>query len=125
MKKQIGNILILDDDQSTLDLLHDDFLARSVEVFCCKTELELFMALEHSQHGFDMLILDYSLPNNTIEDSLHKIKKKYPGVPVVVFSGTDALIESAVATIKLGALNFFSKRNSRTELVNFVVGQLE
>ena len=70
-------ILIVDDDQSVLDLLHR-LLAN--QNFVIKTETEGLKALEHiGGGGIDLLIVDYKMP---AMDGLTLLKKARSLAPV-------------------------------------------
>ncbi len=56
----------------------------------------------------DLVILDIMLPGISGLDTLKEIKQRHPDMPVIMLSA-QGRIETAVETIKLGALDYFPK----------------
>lgn len=68
------------------------------------------------QDGFDVALLDLTLPDSSGLDSLDLLLQKAPGLPVVVLTNTndDAL---AVAAVRHGAQDYLLKRSLQQEVL--------
>jgi DNA-binding NtrC family response regulator len=65
-------------------------------------------ALRHFEHGVDMVLLDYELPDGDGFDLLRRMHATDPEAPVIMFTA-HASIEHAVAAIKAGAYHYAAK----------------
>ncbi len=110
MKKN-GNILIVDDNKgvlSALQLLLKPYFDR-VTVLCSPAPLPA--ALDECTWQVVLLDMNFSSGINNGNEGLywlHEIKRKYPSLPVILFTAY-ADIELAVRGIKEGATNFVVK----------------
>ena len=106
-------ILIVDDDQSVLELLHR---LLSNQNFAIKTETEGPKALEHiGGGGIDLLIVDYNMPTMDGLTLLKKARSLAPRLQNKMLSGVGGVPE-AVQAMKLGAIDFIEKKSSWKEL---------
>ena len=106
-------ILIVDDDQSVLELLHR---LLSNQNFVIKTETEGLKALEHiGGGGIDLLIVDYKMPTMDGLTLLKKARSLAPRLQIIMLSGVGGVPE-AVQAMKLGAIDFIEKKSSWKEL---------
>ena len=62
--------------------------------------------------GFDLVLLDLSLPDRDGSDILAELRERYPAVSVVVLSGRQDR-ESVAKALELGALGFIPKSSER------------
>lgn len=69
--------------------------------------------------GFDMVILDYRLPDTTGMDILFEIKKENTTIPVVIMTSFND-IRTAVKAIKSGAFEYITKPVNPEELLMIV-----
>ncbi|MEC5127337.1 sigma-54 dependent transcriptional regulator [Verrucomicrobiales bacterium BCK34] len=100
------DILIIDDEQSVRDstrlaLEADDHYVEAIDNG--KTGL-----LRLKEDPFDLVILDLNLGDESGLDILGEINKKFPRIPVVMFTA-EASIDSAVKAIQLGAMDYLEK----------------
>lgn len=76
-------------------------------------------ALEHLEHGqdqhFGLVITDMNMPRCDGLELLKKIRKRYPDLSVIVITGY-AKIQTAVDSIKLGAVDYLTKPIIDSEL---------
>jgi two-component system, NtrC family, response regulator HydG len=72
-----------------------------------------------TSRGFDMVLLDYRLPDATGMDVLSELKAHNPEVPVVIMTSFND-IRTAVRAIKAGALEYITKPVNPEELLMLV-----
>jgi DNA-binding NtrC family response regulator len=102
----VGNILIVDDEESlrlgcTQALEQDGYRARAVG--SGKDALELFR-----EEAFDAAIVDLRMPGLGGLELLERVHREDPDLQVVVITGY-ATIESAVEAMRLGAYDYLPK----------------
>jgi len=90
------NIVVVDDDDSILEMLSErlqDFIP-GVIVHCYdNTELAL-EELEYSGDEIDLIITDYNVPELN-GDGLAKKAKEFTDCPIILFSGNSSVVHSA------------------------------
>lgn len=109
-----SRILIIDDEKNILTSLNtalslegfDVTVAGSGEIGLKKIEKE----------SVDLVLLDVQLPGIDGLDSLKKIRKDKPRLPVVMMSG-HGTIQTALEAIRLGAVDFIEKPLSTERLI--------
>jgi two-component system response regulator HydG len=115
MKKQ--QILLIDDDESTLSMLSKFFLRQSALV---REESDGTRALQILQEDiFDVVITDLMLDSVNGIDILKKVKEVAPHTEVIIITGNSS-VDSAVQAMKQGAFDYITKPIDLTEL-NLVV----
>lgn len=80
--------------------------------------------LDALEEGPDLIILDIMLPGMNGLDALREIKRRLPQLPVIMLSA-QGQIETAVETLKLGAVDYFPKTIDIVKLENAVRNALE
>jgi PAS domain S-box-containing protein len=85
------------------------FKVESAETFAQASEIL-------SQERFDVIILDLALPDEYGLETLSRISKIAPGVPIVILSGTRDR-ELAVEAVQKGAQDYLVKGNMNSELL--------
>lgn len=112
MKKRKETVFVVDDSKITLEAVAKD-LERTAgcRVKTFTTAEDCLMALDEKP---DMIVSDYYLDSaysNRMNGDimLEKIRKRYPGLPVIMYSGKD---DTRVAgkLIRLGAVDFVPRR---------------
>lgn len=110
-------ILIIDDDESLVHFLSRFFKRKGYAVTACLRGRD---ALEEiSRHTFDLILLDYKMPELNGLDMLAKIKSievKTPVILMTAYGTTDLAIE----TMKLGAYDYLIKPFDRKDLTHIV-----
>jgi DNA-binding NtrC family response regulator len=110
----IAEILIVDDDASTLATLARTFRLAGHEATVCDNAaraLELALA-----HPYDLILSDVVMPRRDGLALLEDLKANGVASPVVMISG-QAHIEMAVKATRLGALDFLEKPLSTEKLL--------
>ena len=100
------DILIIDDEKSIRDstilaLEADDHYAEGID-----NGATALMRLK--EDPFDLVILDLNLGDENGLDILPQIQKRFPRIPVVMFTA-EASIDTAVKAIQVGAMDYLEK----------------
>ena len=113
MNKKIS-ILLVDDDQSLLDVLKSRL---TLEGFACATASTAASAIGRiDQQSFDIMIADIVLPDREGLELSVTAKRKKPDMAVIIMTGyiSDFSYDRAVAA---GASDFIEKPFSLNELI--------
>jgi two-component system response regulator HydG len=102
----LGKILIVDDDQSTCNLLQRHLEARGFVVFTYTDSNSAFLRLAHDE--FDLVLTDLNMAKLNGIELCDRIISNYPQIPVVVITAFGSL-ETAVEAIRVGAYDFITK----------------
>lgn len=107
-KRSGAHILVIDDDPIVADSLAE-FLAREGHhATTCATGDEAIATLESMDDDIEVAVCDLSLPGMSGIDTLKAINDISPSTVVIMLTGYGT-IESAVETIKLGAVDYLTK----------------
>jgi DNA-binding NtrC family response regulator len=115
MKK--GNILIVEDDKAQRELLGEALRKRGFYVEGAENLAEAKELLE--KRDFNVLLLDYKLPDGDGLEFLAYLKKNYPNIPTIMLTAY-ASVENAVSAMKAGAFHYLAKPINLEEL-NLIV----
>ncbi len=118
----MDNILIVDDEKSLLDLLSAVFKKEGYGVRTALSAAKGFEALE--KDSVDLVVTDIKMPGTNGMDVLKHVRKKHPGVPVVMITAYGS-ISQAVEALKMGALDYVVKPFDVEELKIIVARGLE
>ncbi|RMF43009.1 MAG: sigma-54-dependent Fis family transcriptional regulator [Deltaproteobacteria bacterium] len=80
----------------------------------CDDSLQVMELLSRRQ--YELVLLDYSMPNLTGVELLEQIAGEYPELPVVILTGHNQ-VETAVDCLKRGAVDYFVKTMEDRRLV--------
>ncbi len=101
-----GQILIVDDEQETCDLLEMALVRHGFKV---TTSTAANKALEMvATQDFDVVLTDLSMPEMSGLDLCERVLGTRPNMPVVVITGQGSL-EAAIGAIRVGAYDFITK----------------
>ncbi len=115
-------VLIIEDEHLIRWSLRQKFEARGYQVAESETGAAGLAALEEEQ--FDLLMLDYKLPDMTGLDVLGKIREKDKDIVVIMMTAFSS-IESAVDAMKLGAYDYVTKPFDMDQLLRTTGKALE
>src|SRR5205823_3595224 len=80
-------LLIIDDEQSLLDLLRRYLGRQGYEVETCPTPAEALAHFRADPDRFSLIITDLSLPEMTGEELIRKLRELRPELPAIITSG--------------------------------------
>ncbi|WP_199241425.1 PAS domain S-box protein [Halorubrum sp. ARQ200] len=106
------NIRVLHvDDEPALAELTAEFLKREDDCFTVKTVRSASEGLEHLSHDdFDCVISDYDMPGQNGIEFLKSVRKKYPDLPFLLFTGQGSE-EIAGEAISAGVTDYLQKKS--------------
>src|SRR5262249_5131219 len=99
-------LLLVDDDQSLLEMMQEHFQRREYKSDSCTRALE---ALERaSATPYDVVLLDVNLPDGNGLEVLSKLKEQHPDLEVIMLTA-HASVENAIQAMKSGAYDYLTK----------------
>ena len=103
-------IWIVDDDQSIRFVLEKALLRESLPTrsFTSPREVMAALSLASEDTGPQVLVSDIRMPGGSGLDLLEQVKKKYPGLPVIIMTAYSDL-DSAVSAFQGGAFEYLPK----------------
>jgi len=120
--KPKATILVVDDEQ-----IVQESVRRILEEEGYRVEgaLRVDKALDMlAKESFDLVLTDLMMPDRSGMEAVKAVARDQPGVGVVMFTGF-ATVDSAVESMKLGALDYLPKPFTPEELLNMVERALE
>ncbi len=120
MKK--GSVLIVEDDRTQRELLAEALRKRGFYVEGAENLSEAKEFLERKD--YNVLLLDYKLPDGDGLEFLTYLKKNHPKLPVIMLTAY-ASVENAVSAMKAGAFHYLAKPINLEELTLIVHKALE
>ena len=117
-----AKILIAEDEKAQRELL-EGFLKK--EGFSVEAASNGRQAIEKIERDFfDIAFLDYKMPELDGLQTLREIRKRFPDLPVVMMTAYGT-VETAVASMKEGALDYLTKPIDLEELLLIIQKVLE
>jgi two-component system response regulator HydG len=113
----MAKILILEDDLTFSQLLEGFFRKHKYEPVVAYKVKEALKLLD--QQAFDLLLVDYRLPDGTGLDVLATAKEKGLSTPVVIMTSFND-VRTAVKSIRLGAFDYITKPVNPDELLMII-----
>lgn len=100
-------VLIVDDEEPTLDLCRDALRSNGIDhVLLCQDSREVPELMK--RHEIGIVLLDLRMPHVPGEEVLALITAEHPEVPVIVVTGINE-VQAAVKCMKLGAFDYLVK----------------
>jgi DNA-binding response OmpR family regulator len=120
MNRRAAHILVIDDDQSVLDMMQSALAHYGMEVHAYPDAAQAIELLQNpAAPAFDLVISDINMEGLDGFDVIHRVKASQPHLPVVLMTG-QASVEYAIRAMHLGASNLFMKPLAIRELVQSV-----
>lgn len=102
----VQTVLVVEDDKGLQKYLKELLLDNGYAV---NTAADGIQALESLKKGEpDILVLDLGLPNMSGEAVCLEVRKKYPGLPIIILTAKDS-ISDIVQGLNLGADDYMTK----------------
>jgi len=99
-------IMVVDDDQSFLEMLKDYFLSHQYEVSCANSASKAIVSMREKRHK--VVILDYQMPEVKGDDLIAMLQKINPSARFIIVTGV--LSEDVEQKFKgLGYFAYFEK----------------
>jgi len=121
-KKKDFKILVVDDELIVRDSLKEwfEFEGYTVEMASSgKQAIEILEESTSSNNGFNLMLLDIKMPEMDGTEVLKETSRKFPDLQVVMMTAY-ATVESAVETLKQGALEYVIKPFDPDSLIPIV-----
>lgn len=109
-----ARILIVEDDADQREILTEYLNYRGYKVKNARNRFETLSFLE--KESFDIVLLDWRLPDVEGQSLLEEIKEKYPLLQVIVITAYGS-VERAVDAMKKGAYHYLTKPINLEELL--------
>jgi two-component system NtrC family response regulator len=109
-----AKLLIAEDEKTQRDLLEGFLKKEGFSVEAVANGREALRMLEGN--FFDLALIDYKMPELDGLQTLREIRKRYPDFPVVMMTAYGT-VETAVASMKEGALDYLTKPIDLDELL--------
>jgi len=107
-------VLLVDDEESFVEILAERMRSRGLDVSCAPSGRE---ALEKAQEAaYDAVVLDLAMPGLDGIETLRRLRELQPELQVMILSGR-ATVKTAVEAIQLGAIDIFEKPTEVETLV--------
>jgi two-component system phosphate regulon response regulator PhoB len=106
-------ILVIEDDEGIQDMLSFSLEPDGFKVHCAYTAKQGWEIIENKQ--LDLVLLDWMLPDRSGIDLLHRIRKYYSQLPVIMITAR-AEEEDRVLGLDVGADDYITKPFSVREL---------
>ncbi|MFQ5753763.1 MAG: sigma-54-dependent transcriptional regulator, partial [bacterium] len=103
---KLASILVVDDEAAFIQTLSEVLEKHEFKVDISNSGYEALQMLSINQ--YDLVILDLFMPLISGIETLKRIKKIDPGLPVIILTG-DSRVGTVVEALKLGAYDYFSK----------------
>lgn len=116
------SILIVDDSPDTLELIQRNLASQGYGAFTAQSASAAIDILEATP--IDLVISDLKMPGINGLDLIRHIKSNFRETEVMIISGY-ATVESAVESMRLGALDFLSKPFTDEELYEHVASAMD
>jgi ActR/RegA family two-component response regulator len=113
----LSKILLVDDDPAVSAIVSKMLRAANHDVSVAYTGRE--SAARLAVEWFDVVVLDYRLPDVTGLDLIRELRARSVTVPCVVITGFGT-VASAVEAMKLGAVDFLEKSLESVELLHAI-----
>lgn len=101
-----GRILVVDDDASMCEMLHDDLVSRGHSVQWRTDAEEAFAMFMHE--SYDTVVTDLKMPGLDGIEFCHRLAANRPDVPVIVITAFGSM-KTAIEAIRAGAYDYVTK----------------
>jgi DNA-binding NtrC family response regulator len=111
-------VLLVDDENAWLNSFGLTLHVSGINnVVTCNDSRKVMNLLREQE--VSVLVLDLTMPHLAGDELLPQVVQDFPEIPVIIITGLDQ-VETAVACMKLGAYDFFTKVTEESRLVTSV-----
>jgi DNA-binding NtrC family response regulator len=103
-----GSVLVVDDDAFLREALSASFTAHGLRVDTCASASEALHRLASRGGDYTTVLTDLQMPGMRGDEFCRRVAETYPDLPVVVMTA-HASLDTAVAALRAGAYDYFSK----------------
>jgi two-component system, NtrC family, response regulator HydG len=114
-------VLLIEDDRTFQRILEGFLSKNKFQTVACSTVKESLEAV--SKYDFELVLLDYRLPDGTGMEVLEQIKHNHPQLPVIIMTSYSD-IRTAVKAMKAGAFEYITKPVNPDELLLLIKSAL-
>jgi DNA-binding response OmpR family regulator/mannose-6-phosphate isomerase-like protein (cupin superfamily) len=116
-----ANILVVDDDQDLSEFIVELLVKDGYKVSAVTNINDSLYKLKNDI--FDIVLLDLKLPDINGSQGITEIKKVSPHSKVIILTGYPS-VDSAVSTMKNGAIDYLKKPFKNEELLDIIRGNI-
>ena len=116
--KPIG-VLVIDDESAILELTRDILAEYNYQVFTASNGEEGLKILKEHKNDIDVVLLDIMMPGMGGKETLFKIKRDYPNIPILLVTGF-AADKVAQELLRKGATGILLKPYRQTQLLKAI-----
>ena len=120
--KDLGKVLVIEDEKAQWLILTGFLSHQGFEADWASSGQEALARLQ--AEPYDLVLLDFRLPDMDGLDLLSKLRKLQPEIPVIMITAFGT-IEVAVSAMKVGVFNFLTKPINLDVLLDSMKGALE
>jgi len=121
MDRNNKSVLVVDDDRDLRYILSVRLVSAGYRVYAAANGLEALEQME--KHSVDAVLTDYHMPNMDGFEFLSVSRVKWPGTPVVVFSGEQD--DMAHEAVERNAFAWVRKGNDFTTLLEILAAAVQ
>jgi len=112
------NILVVDDERDTLDLIDLTLRTAGYEIHVASSGTECLEMMRRNQ--YDIVLLDIMMPDMTGYEVLQTLKGEMESLPPIVYLTAKSLPEDRAHGMALGATDFLIKPVTRGSLLDTI-----
>jgi len=117
-----ANILVVDDDQDLSEFIVEFLVKEGYKVSAVSNVNDSLYRLKNDI--FDIVLLDLKLPDIDGVKGIAEIKEVSPHSKVIILTGYPS-VESAISTMKDGAIDYLKKPFKNEELLNIIQNNID
>jgi DNA-binding NtrC family response regulator len=110
-----AKVLLVDDEEDFLSTLAERLESRGMKVSAVSSGEDAVAKAD--EQGFDLIVLDLSMPGIDGLETLKRIKAKQPDAEIIMLTGQGS-IKTSIEAMKLGAEDFLQKPVNITDLMD-------
>jgi CheY-like chemotaxis protein len=88
-------VLVVDDDAPVASLIAIVLARLKYEIICFTDPIEALATFERSPDLFDLLLIDFTMPQMTGTEVISRIRPVRPNIPVILCTGNRGMVEEA------------------------------